>query len=317
MTQELAQFKVALNNRHLSSFRVLSILWAFIGVLAVTVFAVAEPWSGKLFEFLVVNGISEDFVYYGFMPIVMIFRGVILVEFVGYFYHRFLEHLGFATRLIKQVRKNQKNHWKHHMIDYPVGPVYIKNKPYMHSQKGLPWEWIFPGIILVSSVFYFQGITAANVILLSTVTLYMLFFALVHSRFHVKVNPWVYSKYFHWLEDIHVLHHYDQTTNYSITNPLSDIIFGTYLSPKKHEHLLKDARIVKTIYASDLINWSYLVNFAWPKEQTVFIANLKDKKEEKKFKNVLSKVNSLYKKYPDDFFIKYYLDKLESVNSIL
>ena len=93
-----------------------------------------------------------------------------------------------------------------------------------------------------------------------------------HSRFQETQHPWSDKEYFHWLEEIHILHHWDQRYNFTIIHPAMDWLFGTYLSPTTHRQELTTALIDVDLTASDLINWRYLLVEATPAEYAAFIS---------------------------------------------
>src|SRR5882672_5791987 len=80
-------------------------------------------------------------------PVAMLFRAVILVETIGYNYHRFFWHGGFFTRRSGIFRRNQKFHWIHHMIIYPIGRLYRRTMEYVPAEPGFAWSWIVPGFL--------------------------------------------------------------------------------------------------------------------------------------------------------------------------
>lgn len=313
---QISIYKKFLKQRHIRSYKFLNVSWAVFGTTTLYILALFEPWSKMLFEFLFANGVSLNIVNFVVMPLIMLAKALILIEAIGYFYHRFAEHLGFLTRLSNQIRKNQANHWKHHMVDYPIGSYYIRNKGYQKSQSGIPWEWAFPGFLTIVLVIVFWGIVPTSAVFLVFAVLYALMFAKTHARFHEKKNPWAESKYFKWLEDIHKVHHWDQATNYGITNPIYDILFGTYVSPKKHSEFLKESKQKHKLYTSDLINWHYMVHFAWPKTYTLQVSNLKkDKNQKLKFHLILNDLQREFKKNNEDILLSAFLNRIESINS--
>jgi len=309
-------YKKFLKQRHTQSYHFLNVTWGLVGPVALYCLALFEPWSGQLFAYLFASGISELAVYFAVMPIVMLFKAWFVVESIGYIYHRYAEHLGFLTKLSSQVRKNQRNHWKHHMRDYPIGPIYIRDEKYQRSQSGIPWEWAFPGFLTLGLLIVFVGITIESMMLFGFTALYALMVGKAHQRFHELKNPWAESKYFNWLEDIHVIHHWDQATNYSITIPIYDIIFGTYVSPKKHKEFLKEARQKNKVYTSDLINWHYMMHFAWPRKHAIQVTSIKnDKIQRAKFKLVLADLKREFKKNQSDVLLNVYLNRMETFDS--
>ena len=309
-------YKKFLKQRHLQSYRFFNVLWGVVGSIGLYIFTIFEPWSLMFFEFLIEGGVSEMVVFVTVIPLLMLLKALILVEAVGYFYHRFFEHLGFLTKLSNQIRKNQKNHWKHHMIDYSIGPGYIKDEKYKKSQPGIAWKWAFPGFLTLGLIIVFQGITIANIVFFAFIILYAIMVGKTHERFHEIKNPWSKSKYFNWLEDIHKIHCWDQSINYTITFPLFDIIFGTYVSPKKHPEALKEANQKHKLYTSDLINWHYMMHFAWPKKLAIQVSDIKRNKDQKaKFKLILADLKKEFKKDHEDVLLNAYLNRMESLDS--
>jgi len=246
--------------------KTIKIIWAILVIVALSTLAFAEPWSAEHLN----------------MPlqvVVAIIKGIILVEAIGYFYHRFLEHLGIFTQFTKQIRKNQRNHWKHHMIDYPIGMRYRRKERYQKSQHGIPWEWAFPFFVTFGALIYFYGFTIPNVVLMATIAFNGLLFGKTHAMFHIIGNSWEKNKYFQYLEKMHKLHHWDQETNFGITTPLMDMLLGTYMSPKKHKTELATANEDLELYESDIINYNYLLHYTKNLKQAAYIGSLKTNKE--------------------------------------
>lgn len=248
--------------------------WVFLGLAALVLLAWAEPFSARLFENLLSAGISPLLIKFVAVPAVMILRAVLLVESIGYAYHRFFQHVGVFTRLSIIFRKNQKFHWIHHMIIYPIGKMYRRRVAYVSSEKGVGWSWVLPGIIVAVLFTLTNGINMGTLVFIAALGLYAKYVVdLTHSRFHEINHPWAESNYFHWLEDIHVLHHWDQRKNFTIVHPLMDILFGTYLSPAAHREELRVALEDHELTVSDLINWRYLLVEATPVERAAFVSN--------------------------------------------
>ena len=96
-----------------------------------------------------------------------------------------------------------------------------------------------------------------------------------HSRFHLAKHPWMNSQHFHWLEDIHHLHRWDQANNFTIVHPLMDRLFGTYLAPETHRAELAAVATDEALTVSDATNWRYLLKEATPSEHAAFISQAK------------------------------------------
>jgi len=254
--------------------RVLYSAWLVIGLFGLMAIAWSEPWSASLFNFLLAKGVSPLLIDFIGMPIVMTLRAILLVESLGYLYHRFFQHIGFFTRRALVFRKNQRYHWMHHMWIYPIGRFYKRAIKYVASEKGISWSWIVPALIATSLFTWTNGVHVSTVVFIAALGLYAQYVInLTHCRFHETDHPWVNSEYFHWLEDIHVLHHWDQRTNFTIVHPLMDILFGTYLAPKTHREELRIALEDNDLTASDMINWRYVLLEATPAERAAFVTN--------------------------------------------
>ncbi|MDE2141410.1 MAG: hypothetical protein KGJ84_03220, partial [Elusimicrobia bacterium] len=90
--------------------------------------------------------------------------------------------------------------------------------------------------------------------------------------FHLARHPWADRDYFHWLEDIHLLHHWDQAKNFTIVHPLMDRLFGTYLAPETHRAEIAAVVSDDALTVSDATNWRYLLKEATPAEHAAFIS---------------------------------------------
>jgi hypothetical protein len=254
--------------------RVLYSGWLVIGLFGLMALAWSEPWSASLFTGLQSKGVSPLLINFALMPLVMTLRAVLLVESLGYLYHRFFQHLGFFTRRALVFRKNQRFHWMHHMWIYPIGRFYKRAIKYVASEKGISWSWIVPAIIASVLFTLTNGVHVSTVVFLAALGLYAQYVInLTHSRFHETEHAWVNSNYFHWLEDIHILHHWDQRYNFTIVHPLMDVLFGTYMPPKNHREELRIALEDNDLTASDLINWKYVLLEATPAERAAFVTN--------------------------------------------
>jgi len=236
------------------------------------------------------------------MPLVMALRAVLLVESLGYFYHRFFQHVGYFTRRALMFRKNQRYHWMHHMWIYPIGRFYKRAIAYVASEKGVSWSWVIPGLLAAGLLLLTNGVNIASFLLITFIALYAKYVIdLTHCRFHEVDHPWANSEYFHWLEDIHVLHHWDQRKNFTIVHPLMDMLFGTYMAPQTHREELRIALEDHDLTASDLINWRYLLVEATPVERAAFVANAyKHSRSIRKVGKLLKLLNERIASHPAD-----------------
>ena len=252
--------------------RVLDV-WTAVGIAGLIVFAWAEPLSGRLFVRLLSAGAPPSLIRWGLRPLVMALRGVLVVEAFGYGYHRFFQHVGWLTRRSGTVRRNQMFHWLHHMVIYPIGRFYKRDTGYVASETGLALSWVVPGWIAAALAVWTHGWTLATLSFIVGIGAYAKFIVdHTHARFHLAKHPWMHSKYFHWLEDIHHLHHWDQANNFTIVHPLMDRLFGTYLAPETHRAEIAAVASDDALTVSDATNWRYLLKEATPAEHAAFIS---------------------------------------------
>ncbi|MDE2489505.1 MAG: sterol desaturase family protein [Elusimicrobia bacterium] len=247
--------------------------WTAAGLLGLIALAWAEPFSGRLFARLAAAGAPPALIAWILKPLVMALRGVLLVESFGYAYHRFFQHVGRLTRRSSVIRRNQMYHWLHHMVIYPIGRFYKRDTGYVASETGLALSWVVPGWIAAGLAFWTMGVHPGTFAFLGGVAAYAkLVVDETHSRFHLEKHPWADSGYFHWLEDIHLLHHWDQAKNFTIVHPLMDRLFGTYLAPETHRAEIEAVVDGDALTVSDATNWRYLLKEATPAEHAAFIS---------------------------------------------
>jgi hypothetical protein len=275
-TSTNATYEAALKPHRSLIWRIVSTLWLVVGSAGLIALAWAEPWSARFADYLLSAGTSGWLVNFLFLPLVMFIRAVVLVESFGYVYHRFFQHVGWLTRRAQVIRRNQRFHWIHHMVIYPIGRFYKRPIEYVTSEKGVGLSWVLPGII-VSMVFLMtHAFNFTTFLFILGVGLYAKFVVdATHSRFHEEKHSWAGKRYFQWLEEIHLLHHWDQRFNFTIVHPAMDYLFGTYLSPSAHQNEMRIALEDRELTASDLINWRYLLLEATPAEYAEYISTSK------------------------------------------
>jgi sterol desaturase/sphingolipid hydroxylase (fatty acid hydroxylase superfamily) len=152
--------------------------------------------------------------------------GPLVVEVVGYFWHRYVEHkckLGtlLATR-----------HYEHHEVFYPVEKL-RGHDTYMDAKS---WTWYAVGVVTSAIVLLTLPHSSALFVLLGAwayawgLTLHM------HTAFHVRKHCLWRFKWFRRIARLHDIHHYDNC-NYGICLFFMDRIFGTYKDqfPTNHE----------------------------------------------------------------------------------
>ena len=154
-----------------------------------------------------------EWLKYGFLFFI---AGPLLVEFVGYFWHRWVEHKGM---LGKEVAFR---HYKHHEVEYPVNR--LRTNTYRNANS---WTWYAIG--LVTSVLAFTFAPWQYALSFGAgAWLYAWGIVLnMHTAFHVKGHfLWKY-KWFRKLVKLHDIHHFDNK-NYGICFFFMDRLFGTY-----------------------------------------------------------------------------------------
>lgn len=269
-------YEAALKKQPGTVRRVLKTIWLIAGLSALSVFAWAEPWSAKLFQTFLANGVSPPLINYVLVPLVMAFRGMVLVEAIGYAYHRFFQHVGFFTRAGQVFRNNQRYHWTHHMLIYPIGKSYRRAGEYVGAEPGIGLSWAIPALTAAGLFLITHGLNIGSISFIAGIAIYASgLINTTHSRFHEINHPWAKNWYFQWLERIHELHHWDQRCNFTILHPTMDILFGTFLNPATHASELRMAVDERELTVSDIINWRYLLIEATPAEYAAFVSKAK------------------------------------------
>lgn len=269
-------YEAARKPTHSPLRRLLHLSWVALGISTLIWFAWAEPFSAAFFNLLQSHGVPGWIFTYIGVPLTMVIRAVILVESAGYLYHRFFQHLGFMTRRSQVVRRNQRFHWIHHMVIYPIGRLYQRRVAYVPAEKGGGLSWLLPALGISVLFLLTHGISLASIVFVAGLGWFAKFVVdRAHSRFHETEHAWAQSVYFQWLEQIHLLHHWDQRYNFTIVHPAMDWLFGTYMSPATHAEQLRVALEDKALTVSDIINWRYLLVEASPVEYAAFVSAAK------------------------------------------
>ena len=149
--------------------------------------------------------------------LLMLILGPVLVELVGYFWHRIVEHRGLLGHFFSE------RHIVHHEHDYPIDHLRRRSK-YKSSQS---WTWHFIGVISAIVMIIVLPLDLA-VVLISSCSLYIfLIISNLHKAYHIE-NHWLSRfAWFRKMLKLHDIHHY-QNTNYGICFFVMDRIFGTY-----------------------------------------------------------------------------------------
>tara|TARA_R100000808_G_C2155151_1_gene166905 strand:+ start:1251 stop:1859 length:609 start_codon:yes stop_codon:yes gene_type:complete len=143
--------------------------------------------------------------------------GPLLVEFVGYFWHRWVEH---RELLGKEVAFR---HYKHHELQYPVNALRTDG-PYDSADS---WTWYAVGIATTVTAFSFAPWQYALPFTAGAWIYANYIVARMHSAFHVKGHFLWKFRWFRRLVRLHDIHHFDNV-NYGICFFFMDRIFGTY-----------------------------------------------------------------------------------------
>jgi sterol desaturase/sphingolipid hydroxylase (fatty acid hydroxylase superfamily) len=149
--------------------------------------------------------------------LLFVLAGPFLVEFVGYFWHRWVEHRELLGK------KVSFRHYKHHEVQYPVKKL-RNGGPYDSADS---WTWYAVGMIamvvsfLIAPWQYALSFSAGAWIYGHWIV------AQMHSAFHITGHfLWKYE-WFQKLVKLHDIHHYDNV-NYGICFFFMDRLCGTY-----------------------------------------------------------------------------------------
>jgi sterol desaturase/sphingolipid hydroxylase (fatty acid hydroxylase superfamily) len=282
--------------------------WTVAGLIALIFISWMAPYSRQFYGWLVSRGTVQPwFITYVLNPVVMFICGCLIVETIGYAYHRYMQHVTFFARSGQMIRRNNRFHWIHHMIVYPFGKTFKRDSDYVSPGDGSYSTWTVPATIVCTlfllthhplTLAYIPG----NVAFLLGITFQSLYLIeLSHHRFHQVHHPWEHSKIFKKVEEIHTLHHYDQRTNFGIAVPFMDFLFGTYMSPAKHQAEINALMNDEELSCSDLTNWNYLLSEATPAERAAFIcAAERHPRSVKKIRKVVQVMRDRLTLHPED-----------------
>jgi sterol desaturase/sphingolipid hydroxylase (fatty acid hydroxylase superfamily) len=287
-------------------------IWTVGGLFALIFISWTAPYSRRLFGLLVSRGTVQPwFITFVLNPLVMFICGCLIVETIGYAYHRYMQHVTFFARSGQVIRRNNRFHWIHHMIVYPFGNTFKRDSDYVSPGEGSFSTWTVPAIVVCSlfllthhplTLAYIPG----NIAFLGGILFQSKFMIeLSHHRFHQIHHPWVNNRLFKIAEEIHILHHYDQRTNFGIAVPFMDFLFGTYMSPAKHKAEIRALMNDEELSRSDLTNWNYLLSEATPGERAAFIcAAEKHPRSVKKVRKVVQVMRDRLTIHPEDTLAK-------------
>ena len=146
------------------------------------------------------------------------FVAVALVEAVGYVWHRFAEHLGWAGDTIRY------RHWVHHETDYPVDN--LRPMGQAAYRKAGAWTWFVVGGIAVALMFWFLPLQTAAPLAAGVALYAWCVISYLHSSFHVEGHWLERFAWFRRVRRLHDIHHW-QPCNYGILFFWMDRLFGT------------------------------------------------------------------------------------------
>lgn len=159
----------------------------------------------------------------------------LLVEFFGYFWHRFSAHLGYAGDVIRTP------HYEHHEVYYPYYDMESDEYRIKGLFNGDSWPWFIPIILFISglyTLFYMDYISRETFVIMAIwIMVHVYLISYIHDSYHIK-NHWLNN--FSWYKTnkkYHNLHHY-YNCNYGISNYSMDYLFGTLCTeydPKKRK----------------------------------------------------------------------------------
>jgi sterol desaturase/sphingolipid hydroxylase (fatty acid hydroxylase superfamily) len=142
--------------------------------------------------------------------------GVFSVEFVGYFWHRWVEHRELLGKGVTF------RHYRHHEVEYPVNKLRTKN--YRNANS---WTWYVVGTITTVCAAYIAPWQYAVAFGIGGWVYAWGIVLNMHSAFHVSDHLLWKFKWFQKLVHLHDIHHYDNC-NYGICLFFMDKLFGTY-----------------------------------------------------------------------------------------
>ncbi|GEM_PF-4743571 len=165
--------------------------------------------------------------------LISIVGGPLLVEIVGYFWHRFAEHYGIMGETIRY------RHWVHHEKDYPAERLHSGGT---YKDAG-SWSWYVLAVITIGGVFLLFPYRDAIPLTLSGVLYARFVVNYFHEKFHLSTH-WLHR--FHWFRKLTVCHdiHHWASGNYGIVFFFMDRFFGTFRNkfPTQQEILFPGPR---------------------------------------------------------------------------
>jgi sterol desaturase/sphingolipid hydroxylase (fatty acid hydroxylase superfamily) len=145
---------------------------------------------------------------------------LLLVEFIGYFWHRFAEHDGKLGKLI------QRKHWVHHEEDYPVTNLRPPERTTYKDAKS--WTWYVLAAVVTAIIFLVLQLREAIPLAAGSLLYAQCVVSYFHSVFHLEKH-WLHRfGWFRRLTKLHDIHHW-VPGNFGIVFFGMDRIFGTMI----------------------------------------------------------------------------------------
>lgn len=146
-----------------------------------------------------------------------VLAGPLVVEVVGYFWHRFIEHKGVFGEGFRY------KHWLHHEKDYPTKSL----RPSNDYKSAKSWSWYVLAVILIAFLLVTIPLKYSVPMCISGAIYARFGVSAMHASFHKK-NMWLSRfKWYKRLVRLHDIHHY-KPVNYGINFFFMDKLFGTY-----------------------------------------------------------------------------------------
>lgn len=151
----------------------------------------------------------------------------IVIGMVGYSVseyttHRFLFHVkppknAFLLKMVKRL------HYDHH------------SEPNNLHLLFLPLWYSLPNLLIASGIiFYFTSSLVFTNAVISGVMIFFLYYEWVHYIAHRPFQP--FSPWGRWIKKVHLWHHFkNENYWYGVTNPVYDVIMGTFKDQSKVE----------------------------------------------------------------------------------
>jgi sterol desaturase/sphingolipid hydroxylase (fatty acid hydroxylase superfamily) len=155
---------------------------------------------------------------------------VALVEAIGYFWHRFAEHLGWAGDTVRY------RHWVHHERDYPVGR--LRPSGAREYRAAGSWTWFALGAVVIALIFLLLPFAYALPLALGSLLYAWGVIGYLHERFHVDGHWLQRFSWFRRIRRLHDIHHW-RPCNYGILFFWMDRLFGTLREdfPRERENI--------------------------------------------------------------------------------